>query len=60
MPVSRGKYPAQKKHAEPASLDRFWEEHPSEADRKRFQQLLDLMSRGASRDGDGSHARGCP
>ena len=45
--MSRGKYLSLEEARKTGQLDRFWKEHPSEADRVRFQRLLDAMSRGA-------------
>ena len=45
-PMSRGKYLSFEEARNSGKLDRFAKEHPSKADRGRFQRLLDAMSRG--------------
>jgi hypothetical protein len=45
--MSRGKYFSLEEARKSGKLDRFAKEHPSEADRGRFNGLLDAMSRGA-------------
>jgi len=44
--MSRGKYLSLEEARKSGKLDRFAKEHPSEADRNRFNRLLDAMSRG--------------
>ena len=44
--MSRGKYLSLEEARKKDMLDRFAKEHPSEADRSRFNRLLDAMSRG--------------
>jgi hypothetical protein len=44
--MSRGKYLSLEEARKIEKIDRFWKEHPSEADRERFLRLLDAMSRG--------------
>lgn len=44
--MSRGKYLSLEEARKSGKLDRFAKEHPSEADRDRFNRLLDAMSRG--------------
>jgi len=45
--MSRGKYLSLEEARQSGKLDQFAAEHPTEAERARFQALLDLMSRGA-------------
>ena len=45
--MSRGKHLSLEEARRNGALDQFCREHPSEADRDRFQRLLDLMSIGA-------------
>lgn len=45
--MSRGKYLSLEEARETGQLDRFCEEHPSEAERERFLALLEAMSQGA-------------
>lgn len=45
--MSRGKYLSLEEARETGQLERFCQEHPSEAERARFLALLDAMSRGA-------------
>lgn len=45
--MSRGKYLSlEEARKRKGGLDRFVKEHPSVADRERFERLLDAMSRG--------------
>lgn len=44
--MSRGKYLSLEEARKNGKLDRFVQEHPSKADRNRFNRLLDAMSRG--------------
>jgi hypothetical protein len=43
--MSRGKYLSLEEARKSGKLDRFAKEHPSEGDRKRFDRLLDEMSK---------------
>jgi hypothetical protein len=43
--MSRGKYLSLEEARKSGKLDRFAKEHPSEGDRKRFDHLLDEMSK---------------
>jgi len=43
--MSRGKYLSLEEARKSGKLDRFAKEHPSEGDRKRFDSLLDEMSK---------------
>lgn len=45
--MPRGKYLSLEEARETGQLERFCQEHPSEADRARFLALLDAMSKGA-------------
>jgi hypothetical protein len=44
--MSRGKYLSLEEARKTWALDRFAQEHPSEADRDRFERLLEAMSQG--------------
>ncbi len=44
--MSRGKYLSLEEARKSGRLDRFAKEHQSEADRERFENLLDAMSKG--------------
>jgi hypothetical protein len=44
--MSRGKYLSLEEARKAGELDRFAKEHPSEADKERFERLLNAMSRG--------------
>ena len=44
--MSHGKYLSLEEARKSGMLDRFAKDHPSEADRDRFNRLLDAMSRG--------------
>lgn len=43
--MSRGKYLSLEEARKSGKLDRFAKEHPSEGDRRRFNRLLDEMSK---------------
>jgi hypothetical protein len=43
--MSRGKYLSLEEARKSGKLDRFAKEHPSKGDRKRFDRLLDEMSK---------------
>jgi hypothetical protein len=43
--MSRGKYVSLEEARKTGKLDRFAKEHPSEGDRKRFDRLLEEMSK---------------
>ena len=43
--MSRGKYLSLEEARKSGKLDRFAKEHPLEGDRKRFDRLLDEMSK---------------
>jgi hypothetical protein len=43
--MSRGKYLSLEEARKSGKLDRFAKEHPSEGDRKRFDRLLEEMSK---------------
>jgi hypothetical protein len=43
--MSRGKYLSLEEARKTRKLDRFAKEHPSEGDRRRFDRLLDEMSK---------------
>jgi hypothetical protein len=45
--MSRGKYLSLEEARKSGALDRFAKEHPMEADRDRFERLLNAMSQGA-------------
>ncbi len=45
--MSRGKFLSLEEARQSGEFKRFCEEHPSEADRKRFLALLTAMSQGA-------------
>jgi len=44
--MSRGKYLSLEEARNSGKLDQFAKEHPSEADRKRFERLLEAMAKG--------------
>ncbi len=44
--MAHGKYLSLEEARKSGKLDRFAREHPSTADRDRFERLLDAMSRG--------------
>ena len=46
--MSRGKYLSLEEARQSGQLERFCQEHPSEADRDRLERLLDAMTRGRS------------
>jgi hypothetical protein len=43
--MSRGKYLSLEEARKSGALDRFAKEHPSEGDRRRFERLLEEMSK---------------
>lgn len=45
--MGSGKYHSLEEARRERKLDRFCKEHPSEADRDRFERLLDLMTKGS-------------
>jgi hypothetical protein len=45
--MATGKYLSLAEARKTGQLDRFCDEHPSEADRERFEQLLDAVCRDA-------------
>ena len=45
--MSRGKYLSLEEARQQGKLDQFAKEHPSKADRGRFNAVLDAMSKGA-------------
>lgn len=48
--MSRGRYLSLEEARKSGQLERFAQEHPSEAERERFEQLLDAMARGVLED----------
>jgi hypothetical protein len=48
--MSRGKYLSLEEARKTGQLDQFAKEHPSEAERDRFERLLDAMARGILED----------
>ncbi len=54
--MSRGKYLSLEEARKSGKLDHFAKEHPSEADRDRFNRLLDAMSRGVLEEEETSHS----
>lgn len=54
--MSRGKYLSLEEARKSGRLDHFAKEHPSEADRDRFNRLLDAMSRGVLEEEETSHS----
>jgi hypothetical protein len=59
--MSRGKYLSLEEARNSGQLDRFAKEHPAEAERERFERLLDAMARGVLEDKETSpqdHAEG--
>lgn len=44
--MARGKYLSLEEARKKGKMDRFCKEHPSEADRERFEQLLGAVCRG--------------
>jgi hypothetical protein len=67
--MSRGKYPSLEEARKQRKADRFAKEHPSEADRERFERLLNAPTmpkyrgpnvglRGASLPASACHASG--
>ena len=59
--MSHGKYLSLEEARKSGMLDRFAKDHPSEADRDRFNRLLDAMSRGvleAKETSSREHAEG--
>ena len=45
--MSRGKYLSLEEARNTGRIDRFVKEHPSEADRDRFEALLEAMTKGS-------------
>lgn len=45
--MSRGKYLSFEEARKSGKLDQFAKEHPSRADRRRFERLLDAMTKGS-------------
>jgi hypothetical protein len=52
--MSRGKYLSLEEARKDGKLDRFAKEHPSNADRDRFERLLDAMSKGVLEEAETS------
>jgi hypothetical protein len=52
--MSRGKYLSLEEARKRRVLDRFAKEHPSEADRDRFERLLAAMSQGVLEEAETS------
>jgi hypothetical protein len=52
--MSRGKYLSLEEARKDGKLDRFADEHPSDADRDRFERLLDAMSKGVLEEAETS------
>lgn len=52
--MSRGKYLSLEEARRSGMLDRFAKEHPMEADRNRFEQLLAAMSQGVLEEAETS------
>jgi hypothetical protein len=52
--MSRGKYLSLEEARKSGALDRFAKEHPTEADRDRFERLLDAMSKGVLEEAETS------
>jgi hypothetical protein len=52
--MSRGKYLSLEEARKSGKLDRFANEHPTEADRDRFKRLLDAMSQGVLEEAETS------
>lgn len=48
--MSRGKYLSLEEAREAGQLGRFAKEHPSEAERERFERLLEAMATGVLED----------
>jgi hypothetical protein len=55
--MSRGKYLSLEEARKSGKLDRFAKEHPSEGDRKRFDRLLEEMSKTKEADETSSPER---
>jgi len=45
-PMSRGKYLSLEEARKTGQLNQFAKEHPSEAERERFERLLEAMAKG--------------
>jgi hypothetical protein len=59
--MSRGKYLSLEEARNSGQLDQFAKEHPSEAERERFERLLEAMAKGILEDKETSlpdHAEG--
>lgn len=52
--MSRGKYLSLEEARKSGALERFAKEHPMEADRDRFNRLLDAMSQGVLEEAETS------
>jgi hypothetical protein len=52
--MSRGKYLSLEEARKSGALVRFAKEHPMEADRNRFERLLDAMSQGVLEEAETS------
>jgi hypothetical protein len=52
--MSRGKYLSFEEARKSGALGRFTKEHPVEADRDRFERLLDAMSQGVLEEAETS------
>jgi hypothetical protein len=52
--MSHGKYLSLEEARKSGDLNRFGKEHPSEANRERFERLLEAMSRGVLEDAETS------
>ena len=52
--MSRGKYLSLEEARKSGDLDRFAKEHPMDADRDRFERLLDAMSQGVLEEAETS------
>ena len=48
--MSRGKYLSLEEARKAGKLDQFAKEHPSKAERARFEQLLDAMTKSSEED----------
>ena len=48
--MSRGKYLSLEEARKTGELDQFAKEHPSEAERDRFERLLEAMAKGVLED----------
>ena len=48
--MARGKYLSLEEARKTGKLDRFAKEHPSKADKARFERLLDAMTKSSEED----------